>query len=149
MPAIPWSEAVSRAGAELDPLVREALQSLGRARWRDGPSGNWRVLAEPERATWALARHLGVDASGHHRYERIQVVASVDPQGRLVTWQINNGAEFLGLTDLTPYGLQRGVTYLLNEEYREWVTDTPLFDVEPEVRGVRRLWRRIRRASGS
>jgi hypothetical protein len=140
-----WSRALAGAGASLEPLVRPALETLAQARWGDPRSGHWRVVSYPNEATWELAKFLSRDADGNHHYARIQVVATVDPAGQLVTWQVNNGAEFLGLTDLTAYGLQRGVGYLLDQEYREWVTGEPIFREESAGMAsiVLRLWRRF------
>jgi hypothetical protein len=60
-----------------------------------------------------------------------------------VTWQITNGTAFLGLTDLSAYGLQRGVLYLLDHEFQEWLTDEPLFELRPAG-----LWARFQRLFG-
>ena len=139
-----WSRSVAGAGATLEPLVRTALESLARARWGDPYSGHWRVLSNVREASWVLAQYLSRDSEGNHHYARVQIVATVDPAGELVTWQVNNGAEFLGLTDLTAYGLQRGVAYLLDHEYREWVSDEPLFEeAHGPASAARGLWRRL------
>ena len=114
-----WLRSVADAGASLELLVREALESLARARWGDPEEGRWRVLSKTDEASWVLARHLSRDDEGNYHYARVQVVATIDLTGQLVTWQVNNGAEFLGLTDLSAYGLQRGVAYLLDHELRE------------------------------
>lgn len=142
-PRTSWQLTVAQAGTRLTPLVHQALQSVALSRWPEAPRAQWRILTNAEQASWELAYYLGIDEAGHHRYARIQVVATVDPHGELVTWQVNNGAEFLGLTDLTAYGLQRGVVYLLNEEYREWVTEEPLF---PHANtSSESLWTRLKR----
>jgi hypothetical protein len=140
-----WSRSVAGAGATLEPLARTALESLARTRWGDPDDGHWRVLSNTQEASWVLARYLGRDSEGSYHYARVQVVATVDPTGQLVTWQVNNGAEFLGLTDLTAYGLQRGVGYLLDHEYREWVCDEPLFQLEAPgpASAARDLWQRL------
>jgi hypothetical protein len=140
-----WTRTLAQAGASLELMVHGALESLGRARWGEPDAGHWRVLSTPDQATWALARFIGIDDEENYRYERIQVVATVDPHGDLVTWQVSNGTEFLGLTDLSAYGLQRGVVYLLDQEAREWVSPEPLF-VEKESRrsGLLGLWHRLR-----
>jgi hypothetical protein len=100
------------------------------------------VLSKTDEASWVLARFLSRDNQGNHHYARIQVVATIDPAGELVTWQVNNGAEFLGLTDLTAYGLQRGVAYLLDHEYREWITAEPLF-AEDSPGPTHGLWQKL------
>ncbi|MFN0070611.1 MAG: hypothetical protein ACKVVP_03870 [Chloroflexota bacterium] len=139
-----WSETVARAGAALEPLVRGALESLGAARWSTEDSHHWRVISYIEQATWELVRFVQMDTEGRYHYERIQVVATVSPSGALVTWQINNGSEFLGITDLTAYGLQRGALYLLDHEHREWVTSEPHFVHSGERSIIQALWLRIR-----
>jgi hypothetical protein len=145
-PGEAWSRSLASAGASLEPLVRGALESLAQARWGDPNNGHWRVISNTDHASWVLARLLARDKDDNYHYARIQVVATVDPAGQLVTWQVNNGAEFLGLTDLTAYGLQRGAVYLLDQEYREWVTDEPIFvENAPGVGSAARgFWRKLR-----
>ena len=136
---------LAQTGASLEPMVHGALESLGHARWGEPDAGHWRVLSTPDQATWVLARFIEIDDEGNYRYERIQVVATVDPNGELVTWQVTNGAKFLGLTDLSAYGLQRGVVYLLDQEPREWVSPEPLFAEKESPRsGMQGLWHRLR-----
>lgn len=142
-----WARTVARAGESLEPLVRPALESLAQARWGDPTAGHWRVLSTTDRATWELAQLVRIDSDGNYHYAHIQVMATVDPDGQLVTWQVNNGAEFLGLTDLTAYGLQRGVVYLLDQEYRERISAEPLFTEEAPrtASAARGLWQRLRK----
>jgi hypothetical protein len=141
-----WSRSVASTGAILEPRVREALEALAQARWGDPDSGHWRVISNTQNANWVLARYLMSDSEGGYHYARVQVIATVNPAGELVTWQVNNGAEFLGLTDLTAYGLQRGVAYLLDHEYREWISSEPLFAEGAQVRisAAPDLWQRLR-----
>lgn len=62
---------------------------------------------------------------------RFQVVATVSPSGEVVALQIDNGDEFLSLTDLTDYGLARGIRYLATQsprrprEYQALAADLP------------------------
>ena len=56
---------------------------------------------------WRACRYLGTASDEDHRYYELGVTAHLDADGGLVGYGVDNGVDFIGLHDTTPYGLQR------------------------------------------
>ena len=124
-----WLRLKREAAAALDALVETALVSAARRSWGRGLfRPPWQIVRRPDDAAWRAYRYLGTAADEDHRYYELGVTAHLDPEGRLVGFGVDNGAEFLGLHDVSDYGLQRGLEYMRQQRPRVRSYTSPQYD---------------------
>jgi hypothetical protein len=127
-----WLRLKHEAAARLDEPVTQALTDAAHRSWGRGFLGmfgpTWQLLRRPDDVSWRAARYLGTASDQDHRYSELGVTAHLDPKGNLVGYGVDNGVDFIGLHDTTPYGLQRGLEYIRQQRPRIRSYDSPLFD---------------------
>jgi len=124
-----WQQIKERAAQQLNPLVEKALQEAARRSWgRSLFRPRWHLLRRPDDVSWRAVRYLGTAADEDHRYYELGVTGHLDPEGRLVGFGVDNGVDFIGLHDISPYGLQRGLEYIRQQRPRLRSYTSPLYD---------------------
>jgi hypothetical protein len=109
-----WQSEQRQAAARLDQPVSSLLAELAGAVGGVGRGQAWEIVAQPEQAAWRLYRLLADRSEGLYRYQELGVRATVAPDGAVVALQVDNGDEFLALTDTSEAGLRRGLLHLLS-----------------------------------
>lgn len=124
-----WLRVKREAAAALDRLVEPELVKAARRSWGRGLLRSpWTIVRNADDAAWRAYRYLGTAGHDDHRYFELGVTAHLDPQGRLVGFGVDNGADFMGLHDTTAYGLQRGLEYMRQQRPRVRSYDSPRYD---------------------
>jgi hypothetical protein len=114
-----WLRLKQAAAERLRPLVEPALQEAARRAWGRGWfRSRWLMLRRPEDVSWRAVRYLGTATDEDHRYYELGVTAHLDPAGSLVGFGVDNGVDFIGLHDVSPYGLRRGLDYIRQQRPR-------------------------------
>ncbi len=124
-----WLRLKLDAAKKLDPIIEPVLANAARQAWGRGffrPP--WRILRLPEEVGWRAVHYLGTAGDEDHRYYEIGVTAHLDQSGQLVGFGVDNGVEFMGLHDVTAYGLQRGLEYIRQQRPRVRTYESPLYD---------------------
>lgn len=124
-----WLRLKRAAANQHDPLVTQALSAAARRSWGRGLfRPPWSIVRNVDEAVWRAYRYLGTASDEDHRYYELGVTAHLDPDGSLVGFGVDNGVEFLGLHDVTVYGLQRGLEYMRQQRPRVRTYASPAYD---------------------
>jgi len=124
-----WLHLKQAAAAHLDSLVEQALREAARRSWgRSFFRPRWHLLRQPDDVTWRAVRYLGTATDEDHRYFELGVTAHLDESGGLVGFGVDNGVDFIGLHDISPYGLRRGLEYIRQQRPRLRSYASPLYD---------------------
>jgi hypothetical protein len=117
-----WSR---RALAAPETRCRDAAWPAGRA-----GAGRRRppILRRPDEVAWRACYYLGTPADEDHRYFELGITAHLDPDGQLVGFGVDNGVDFMGLHDISRYGLERGLEYMRQQRPRVRTYESPLYD---------------------
>lgn len=108
-----WRALKRRAAERLDGMVERALREAATRAWGRGlfrPS--WRLVKDLDETSWRAYRYVGSAGPDDHRYLELGVVCHLDPDGNLVGFGVDNGADFMGIHDTSEYGLRRGLEYV-------------------------------------
>ena len=128
-----WSRLKRQAGDALDPIVRRLLEDAGRKSWGRGLfKRRFAIVGDLDEATWRAYRYLGSRGDGEHHYYELGVVCHLAPDGKVVGFGVDNGIDFIGLHDVSEYGLQRGLEYI--RQQRAQVRRRETFTYEHERR---------------
>ena len=124
-----WLQRKHEAAERLDSQVEQALQEAARRSWGRGLFRSpWKLLRFPDEVSWRAVRYLGTASDEDHRYYELGVTAHLDAEGGLVGFGVDNGVDFIGLHDVTPYGLRRGLEYIRQQRHRVRTYASPLYD---------------------
>src|SRR4051795_737117 len=124
-----WQRIKREAASRLDAVVEPELSSAARRSWGRGLfRAPWQIVRRPEDVVWRAFRYLGTAADEDHRYFELGVTAHLDPDGRLVGFGVDNGVDFMGLHDVSAYGLQRGLEYMRQQRPRVRSYPSPQYD---------------------
>lgn len=129
-----WLHLKRDASAKLDPLVQPILAQAARRSWDGGGPRlpwrrpPWRIVPSADDVSWRAYHYLGTAADEDHRYFELGVTAHLDQQGNLVGFGVDNGIDFIGLHDVSDYGLQRGLEYIRQQRARVRTYASPTFD---------------------
>ena len=88
----------------------------------------WRIVRRPDEVALAC---LPLSGDGRRRGPpvlRLGVTGHLDPDGRLVGFGVDNGVDFMGLHDVSAYGLQRGLEYMRQQRPRVRAYASPQYD---------------------
>jgi len=124
-----WRAARRAAAARYGPSIQAELLEAAQRAW----GGQMLTSVDPDLPAWRVHHYLGSAGPRDHRYLEVSVTATIDPEGRLVAYQVDNGAEFLALHDLSDSGLRRGLRHVFALEAPERSYSEPL--------GGHRRWR--------
>lgn len=119
-----WLRLKREASARHDELVVTELASAARRSWNTGvripwlSHEPWQIVRRPDEVVWRAYRYLGTAADEDHRYYELGVTGHLDPDGNLVGFGVDNGVDFMGLHDVSAYGLQRGLEYMRQQRPR-------------------------------
>lgn len=108
-----WSERQRGAAQQVDEQVSRVLGAVAGAAWGGRPGRDWALRRDLDEASWRAYRYLGSTGPAEHRYAELGVRAVVDPEGRIVAFQVDNGSDFMALHDPSPANLERGLRHLL------------------------------------
>jgi hypothetical protein len=124
-----WLRLKHDAATQLDPLVEPVLAAAARRSWGRGLfRPPWRILRRPDEVAWRACYYLGTPADEDHRYFELGITAHLDPDGQLVGFGVDNGVDFMGLHDISRYGLERGLEYMRQQRPRVRTYESPLYD---------------------
>ena len=124
-----WQRLKQDAAERLHALVEGALQEAARRSWgRSWFRPRWQILRRVDDVSWRAVRYVGTAADEDHRYFELGVTAHLDPAGGLVGFGVDNGVDFIGLHDVSPYGLRRGLEYIRQQRPRLRSYSSPLYD---------------------
>jgi len=124
-----WLKLKHEAAGRLDVQVEQALRAAARRSWGRGFfKPRWHLLRYPDEPSWRACRYLGTAADEDHRYYELGVTAHLDSAGELVGFGVDNGVDFIGLHDVSPYGLRRGLEYIRQQRPRVRSYASPLYD---------------------
>ena len=124
-----WLQRKHDAAERLNVEVERALQVAARRSWgRSFFRPRWHLLRRPDDVAWRACRYLGTASDEDHRYYELGVTAHLNADGGLVGYGVDNGVDFIGLHDTTPYGLQRGLEYIRQQRPRVRSYASPLYD---------------------
>ena len=129
-----WARLKRRAGEGLDSLMRRLLDEAARKAWGRGLlRRRYEVVSDLDEATWRAYRYLGSAGQDEHHYLEIGVVCHLDPNGNVIGFGVDNGASFIGLHDVSEYGLRRGLEYIGQQRQHVQRRDRPAYkhDVRP------------------
>jgi hypothetical protein len=130
--ATTWLRLKREAAARLDQQVEQALADAAGRAWGRGLFGlfapPWHLDRRPDDAAWRAVRYLGTADDEDHRYFELGVTAHLDPEGKLVGFGVDNGVDFIGLHDTSPYGLARGLEYIRQQRPRVRSYTSPLYE---------------------
>ena len=130
-----WLRLKRDASTQLDPLVRPILANAASRSW--GGAGflrlpwtkpPWVIVQLGEEVGWRAYRYLGTAEDEDHRYYELGVTAHLDQQGNLVGFGVDNGVDFIGLHDISKYGLERGLEYIRQQRARVRSYASPAYD---------------------
>lgn len=124
-----WLRKKRAAAAGLDEHVKPVLASAARRSWGRGLfRPPWQILHQPDDVVWRAYHYLGTAADEDHRYFELGVTGHLDAEGQLVGFGVDNGVDFLGLHDVSAYGLQRGLEYMRQQRPRVRSYASPQYD---------------------
>jgi hypothetical protein len=124
-----WAALKRRAGEGLDPLVRRILDDAARKAWGRGLfRRRYGVVSQLDEATWRAYRYLGSAADDEHHYLELGIVAHLDPDGNVIGFGVDNGVDFIGLHDVSEYGLRRGLEYIGQQRRQVRTRATPAYE---------------------
>ena len=124
-----WLRRKREAAVRLDALVEPALVKAARRSWGRGIlRPRWQIVCSPDDVVWRAFRYLGTFADEDHRYYELGVTGHLDPAGRLVGFGVDNGVDFLGLHDVSAYGLERGLEYMRQQRPRVRAYASPRYE---------------------
>lgn len=124
-----WLRLKREASARLDRHVETALTQAARKSWGRGLfRPPWQIVRQPDDVVWRAFRYLGTAGDEDHRYYELGITAHLDPDGRLVGFGVDNGVDFMGLHDVTEYGLERGLEYIRQQRSRVRIYASPQYD---------------------
>jgi len=124
-----WLQLKHTAAERHDALVVQALTEAARRSWgRSFFRPRWQLLRFPDDVAWRAVTYLGTADDEDHRYYELGVTAHLDPEGGLVGFGVDNGVDFIGLHDVSPYGLRRGLEYIRQQRPRVRSYASPLYD---------------------
>ncbi|MGE3270026.1 MAG: hypothetical protein AB7P40_14835 [Chloroflexota bacterium] len=127
--AAAWLRLKQDASAKLDPLVQPIVANAARRSWGRGLfRPPWRIVLLTDEVAWRAYRYLGTVADEDHRYYELGVTAHLDQQGNLVGFGVDNGVDFIGLHDVSDYGLKRGLEYIRQQRPRVRSYTSPTYD---------------------
>ena len=108
-----WARLKRRAGESLDSPMRGLLEEAARKAWgRCLFRRRYEVVSEMDEASWRAYRYLGSRGQDEHHYLEIGVVCHLDPNGNVIGFGVDNGAELIGLHDVSEYCLRCGMVYI-------------------------------------
>jgi hypothetical protein len=105
-------------------LAEAAKRSWGRGFFR----APWQIVRRPDDVVWRAYRYLGTAGDEDHRYYELGITGHLDPEGKLVGFGVDNGVDFMGLHDVSAYGLQRGLEYMRQQRPRVRTYASPQYD---------------------
>lgn len=117
-----------------DALISAELASAAQRSWNTGiripwlSHDPWQIVRRPDDVMWRAYRYLGTAADEDHRYYELGVTGHLDPEGNLVGFGVDNGVDFMGLHDLSAYGLQRGLEYMRQQRPRVRSYESPQYE---------------------
>ena len=118
-------DAAARLNGHVEPeLTQAARRSWGRGLFRPP----WQIVRRPDDVVWRAYHYLGTAADEDHRYYELGIIAHLDPNGQLVGFGVDNGVDFMGLHDVSTYGLQRGLEYMRQQRPRVRSYTSPRYD---------------------
>ena len=124
-----WARLKRKAGERLDPLLRRLLDEAAGQAWGRGLfRRRYAVVSDLDEAGWRAYRYLGSDGQAQHHYLEIGVVCHLDPNGTVIGFGIDNGADFIGLHDVSEYGLRRGLEYVRQQRQHVQRRDRLAYD---------------------
>ena len=124
-----WQTLKRQAAERVDATVERALREAANRAWGRGLfRPRWRLIKDPDEASWRAYRYLGSVGSDDHRYLELGVVCHLDPDGNLVGFGVDNGADFMGIHDVSEYGLRRGLEYILKQHTQIRSHQSPAYD---------------------
>ncbi len=129
-----WRAAKRRAAERVDATVERALREAATQAWGRGfLRPPWRLAKDFDEATWRAYRYVGSAGPDDHRYLELGVVCHLDPDGNLIGFGVDNGADFIGLHDVSEYGLRRGLEYIQRQRQHVQRRDAPAYghDIRP------------------
>lgn len=131
--AAAWRSLKLDAASKLDQFVQPILANAAQRSWQSGlrlpwSKPPWQIIRLPEEVSWRAYRYLGTAADEDHRYYELGVVAHLDQLGNLVGFGVDNGVDFIGLHDISDYGLQRGLEYIRQQRPRVRAYASPAYD---------------------
>ncbi len=88
----------------------------------------WRIVDSPDDAAWRAYRYLGSAGPADHQYLELGVVCHLDTAGNLVGFGVDNGVDFVGLHDISDYGLRRGLDFICQQRRQVRVYPEPRYD---------------------
>ena len=108
-----WARLKRRAGEGLDPLMRRVLDEAARSAWGRGMfRRRYEIVSDLDEAAWRAYRYLGSRGQDEHHYLELGVICHLEPNGNAIGFGVDNGADFIGLHDVSEYGLRRGLEYI-------------------------------------
>ena len=130
-----WRAAKRRAAERVAAVVERALRDAASRAWGRGfLRPPWRLVTDLDEASWRAYRYVGSAGPDDHRYLELGVVCHLDPEGNLIGFGVDNGADFLGLHDTSEYGLRRGLEHIRQQHPQVRGHATPAYD--HKVRGL-------------
>ena len=124
-----WLQRKRAAAARLEPLIEPILASAARRSWGRGVfRAPWRIVRRPDDVAWRAVRYLGTAEDEDHRYYELGVTGHLDGDGQIIGFGVDNGVDFMGLHDVSAYGLQRGLEYMRQQRPRVRSYASPLYD---------------------
>lgn len=124
-----WLRLKREAAARLDSLVESELVTAARRSWGRGLfRPPWQIVRQPDEVVWRAFRYLGTAGDEDHRYYELGITGHLDPEGHLVGFGVDNGVDFMGLHDVSAYGLQRGLEYMRQQRPRIRSYASPQYD---------------------
>jgi hypothetical protein len=124
-----WLKMKRDAATRLNGLVEPELVSAARRSWGRGLfRPPWQVIRRPDDVVWRAFHYLGTAADEDHRYFELGITAHLDPEGRLVGFGVDNGVDFMGLHDVSAYGLRRGLEYMRQQRPKVRSYESPQYD---------------------
>lgn len=124
-----WLRMKREASARLDQQVETALTQAARKSWGRGLlRPPWQIVRRPDDVAWRAYRYLGTAGDEDHRYYELGIIGHLDADGQLVGFGVDNGVDFMGLHDVSDYGLQRGLEYMRQQRPRVRTYASPQYE---------------------
>jgi hypothetical protein len=124
-----WARLKRRAGEGLDALMRRRLDEAARKAWGRGLfRRRYVVVSDLDEAAWRAYRYLGSRGQDEHHYLELGVVCHLDPNGNVIGFGVDNGADFIGLHDVSEYGLRRGLEYIQRQRQHVQRRNAPAYE---------------------